>query len=177
MSKVPVSLPFSMCQSWNVALFTDLHFAMKTGTWHDDCLFSSVPDRHGGLPRGPDWPVLQVSDPHPHLPSAGKLWYTPGWGGRLWTQQGGWSWHVVSVSQKRPNRNSEWRKVYCPRWPPSTCLNVMFYCFPPQWFESSKIHAAALIVGEVSQNPSHWSSAMSLDQWLKEQGIPGLEGQ
>ncbi|XP_055728632.1 CAD protein-like isoform X3 [Salvelinus fontinalis] len=45
-----------------------------------------------------------------------------------------------------------------------------------KWFESSKIHAAALIVGEVSQNPSHWSSAMSLDQWLKEQGIPGLEG-
>lgn len=49
--------------------------------------------------------------------------------------------------------------------------------FSPQWFESSKIHAAALIVGEVSQNPSHWSSAMSLDQWLKQQGIPGLEGQ
>uniref|UniRef100_A0A3P8ZFQ1 Multifunctional protein CAD n=1 Tax=Esox lucius TaxID=8010 RepID=A0A3P8ZFQ1_ESOLU len=45
-----------------------------------------------------------------------------------------------------------------------------------KWFESSKIHAAALVVGEVSQNPSHWSSAMSLDQWLKEQGIPGLEG-
>uniref|UniRef100_A0A4W5KC59 Carbamoyl-phosphate synthetase 2, aspartate transcarbamylase, and dihydroorotase n=1 Tax=Hucho hucho TaxID=62062 RepID=A0A4W5KC59_9TELE len=45
-----------------------------------------------------------------------------------------------------------------------------------KWFESSKIHAAALIVGEVSQNPSHWSSAMSLHQWLKEQGIPGLEG-
>ncbi|XP_036406500.1 CAD protein isoform X2 [Megalops cyprinoides] len=45
-----------------------------------------------------------------------------------------------------------------------------------KWFESSRIHAAALIVGEVSQNPSHWSSSMSLDQWLKEQGIPGLEG-
>ncbi|XP_061097457.1 CAD protein isoform X2 [Conger conger] len=45
-----------------------------------------------------------------------------------------------------------------------------------KWFESSRIHAAALIVGEVSQNPSHWSSDMSLDQWLKDQGIPGLEG-
>ncbi|XP_066560917.1 multifunctional protein CAD isoform X2 [Amia ocellicauda] len=45
-----------------------------------------------------------------------------------------------------------------------------------KWFESSKIHAAALIVGEVSRNPSHWSSALSLDQWLTEQGIPGLEG-
>ncbi|MGH0145773.1 UNVERIFIED_CONTAM: hypothetical protein FKN15_006899 [Acipenser sinensis] len=45
-----------------------------------------------------------------------------------------------------------------------------------KWFESSKIHVAALIVGENCQNPSHWSSALSLDQWLKEQGIPGLEG-
>ncbi|KTF90299.1 hypothetical protein cypCar_00008588 [Cyprinus carpio] len=45
-----------------------------------------------------------------------------------------------------------------------------------KWFESSKIHAAALIVGELSENPSHWSSAKSLDQWLREQGIPGLEG-
>ncbi|XP_051510953.1 CAD protein-like [Myxocyprinus asiaticus] len=45
-----------------------------------------------------------------------------------------------------------------------------------KWFESSQIHAAALIVGEVSENPSHWSSAKSLDQWLIEQGIPGLEG-
>ncbi|XP_051951899.1 CAD protein [Xyrauchen texanus] len=45
-----------------------------------------------------------------------------------------------------------------------------------KWFESSRIHAAALIVGEVSENPSHWSSAKSLDQWLKEQCIPGLEG-
>uniref|UniRef100_A0A3B3T4R5 Multifunctional protein CAD n=1 Tax=Paramormyrops kingsleyae TaxID=1676925 RepID=A0A3B3T4R5_9TELE len=45
-----------------------------------------------------------------------------------------------------------------------------------KWFESTKIHAAALIVGEICQNPSHWSSTKSLDQWLKEQGIPGLEG-
>ncbi|XP_056151163.1 CAD protein [Lampris incognitus] len=45
-----------------------------------------------------------------------------------------------------------------------------------KWFESSKIHAAALIIGELSVNPSHWSSAMSLDHWLKEQGIPGLQG-
>uniref|UniRef100_A0A3Q3FYD8 Carbamoyl-phosphate synthetase 2, aspartate transcarbamylase, and dihydroorotase n=1 Tax=Kryptolebias marmoratus TaxID=37003 RepID=A0A3Q3FYD8_KRYMA len=45
-----------------------------------------------------------------------------------------------------------------------------------RWFESSKIHAAALIIGELSENPSHWSSVKSLDQWLKEQGIPGLQG-
>ncbi|CAM5072547.1 unnamed protein product [Natator depressus] len=45
-----------------------------------------------------------------------------------------------------------------------------------RWFESSKIHVSALIVGECSQIPSHWSAACSLDQWLKEQNIPGLEG-
>ncbi|KAM4771283.1 uncharacterized protein WCC33_003138 [Rhinophrynus dorsalis] len=45
-----------------------------------------------------------------------------------------------------------------------------------RWFESHRIHAAALIIGERSQNPSHWSCAISLNQWLKEQGIPALEG-
>ncbi|KAF1376915.1 hypothetical protein PFLUV_G00216440 [Perca fluviatilis] len=45
-----------------------------------------------------------------------------------------------------------------------------------KWFESSKIHAAALIIGELSESPSHWSSARSLDQWLKEQGVPGIQG-
>ncbi|XP_010766438.1 CAD protein-like, partial [Notothenia coriiceps] len=45
-----------------------------------------------------------------------------------------------------------------------------------KWFESSKIHAAALIIGELSDSPSHWSSVKSLDQWLKEQGIPGIQG-
>ncbi|KAE8605816.1 hypothetical protein XENTR_v10015329 [Xenopus tropicalis] len=45
-----------------------------------------------------------------------------------------------------------------------------------RWFESSKIHASALIIGERSRNPSHWSCDISLNQWLKQQGIPGLEG-
>uniref|UniRef100_A0A3Q4BKN8 Multifunctional protein CAD n=1 Tax=Mola mola TaxID=94237 RepID=A0A3Q4BKN8_MOLML len=45
-----------------------------------------------------------------------------------------------------------------------------------KWFESSKIHAAALIIGQLSDSPSHWSSVKSLDQWLKEQGVPGLQG-
>uniref|UniRef100_A0A8C8SHF2 carbamoyl-phosphate synthase (ammonia) n=1 Tax=Pelusios castaneus TaxID=367368 RepID=A0A8C8SHF2_9SAUR len=45
-----------------------------------------------------------------------------------------------------------------------------------RWFESSKIHVAAFIVGECAPTPSHWSAARSLDQWLKEQNIPGLEG-
>ncbi|KAM9797952.1 multifunctional protein CAD [Neosynchiropus ocellatus] len=45
-----------------------------------------------------------------------------------------------------------------------------------KWFESSKIHAAALIIGELSESPSHWSAVKSLHQWLKEQGVPGLQG-
>lgn len=46
----------------------------------------------------------------------------------------------------------------------------------PQWFESDKIHVAALVVGECSETPSHWSTARSLDRWLKEHNVPGLEG-
>ncbi|XP_053918724.1 CAD protein isoform X2 [Cuculus canorus] len=45
-----------------------------------------------------------------------------------------------------------------------------------RWFESSRIHVAALVVGECSETPSHWSASRSLDQWLKEHNIPGLQG-
>uniref|UniRef100_A0AAQ6ITG1 Carbamoyl-phosphate synthetase 2, aspartate transcarbamylase, and dihydroorotase n=1 Tax=Anabas testudineus TaxID=64144 RepID=A0AAQ6ITG1_ANATE len=31
-------------------------------------------------------------------------------------------------------------------------------------------------VRKLSENPSHWSSVKSLDQWLKEQGVPGIQG-
>uniref|UniRef100_A0A3P9C6M3 Carbamoyl-phosphate synthase small subunit N-terminal domain-containing protein n=1 Tax=Maylandia zebra TaxID=106582 RepID=A0A3P9C6M3_9CICH len=46
--------------------------------------------------------------------------------------------------------------------------HCLICCCLVQWFESYKIHAAALIIGELSESPSHWSSAKSLDQWLKE---------
>uniref|UniRef100_A0AAV2K6R7 Carbamoyl-phosphate synthase small subunit N-terminal domain-containing protein n=1 Tax=Knipowitschia caucasica TaxID=637954 RepID=A0AAV2K6R7_KNICA len=45
-----------------------------------------------------------------------------------------------------------------------------------KWFESSRIHASALIIGELSEEPSHWSCSRSLDQWLQEQGVPGIQG-
>lgn len=45
-----------------------------------------------------------------------------------------------------------------------------------KWFESSRIHAAALVIGELSEEPSHWSSVRSLHQWLQEQGVPGIQG-
>jgi len=43
-------------------------------------------------------------------------------------------------------------------------------------FESEKIHVRALIISDLSFDYSHWSAAMSLDEWLKEQGIPGIWG-
>ncbi|XP_072318075.1 multifunctional protein CAD isoform X2 [Eucyclogobius newberryi] len=45
-----------------------------------------------------------------------------------------------------------------------------------KWFESSRVHASALIIGELSEEPSHWSSVRSLDLWLQEQGVPGIQG-
>ena len=42
-----------------------------------------------------------------------------------------------------------------------------FYVF--SYFESSKIWAAGLVVGELCENPSHWNKRRSLHQWLCEQ--------
>lgn len=46
----------------------------------------------------------------------------------------------------------------------------------PEWFESSKIHVAALVVGEDCLQYSHWSAVCSLSSWLKKHGIPGIKG-
>lgn len=45
-----------------------------------------------------------------------------------------------------------------------------------KYFESDKIHVRALIISDYSFNYSHWSAVKSLDQWLKEEKIPGLFG-
>ncbi|MEZ4462289.1 MAG: glutamine-hydrolyzing carbamoyl-phosphate synthase small subunit [bacterium] len=42
--------------------------------------------------------------------------------------------------------------------------------------ESSKIHAAGLIVREVSELPSNFRSDASLSAWLGEHGVPGISG-
>lgn len=44
------------------------------------------------------------------------------------------------------------------------------------WFESLQIHTAGLIVGDYTENYSHWSAVKSLSQWLKEYNIPALYG-
>ena len=43
-------------------------------------------------------------------------------------------------------------------------------------FESEKIHVRALIISCYSRNYSHWNSALSLDEWMKDQKIPGIYG-
>ncbi|KAG7307219.1 hypothetical protein JYU34_007375 [Plutella xylostella] len=46
----------------------------------------------------------------------------------------------------------------------------------PKWFESSRIWAAGLIVGEVSTRVWHWRARRSLGAWLARHGVPGVCG-
>eukprot|EP00727_Mastigamoeba_balamuthi_P006360 m51a1_g2344 cad protein, putative (2177) ;mRNA; f:563303-570346 len=49
------------------------------------------------------------------------------------------------------------------------------YGVPPEsHFESSRIHAAALVVLDYSEAHSHWLAQSSLGDWLKSQGVPAL---
>ena len=47
----------------------------------------------------------------------------------------------------------------------------------PKWFESEKIHVSALIVGELSEEHSHWAAFKSLSDWLKAHDIPAIQGE
>ncbi|XP_050402847.1 CAD protein isoform X2 [Patella vulgata] len=44
------------------------------------------------------------------------------------------------------------------------------------WFESNEIHAAALIIGDLTEKYSHWSAIQSLSTWLEDQNIPAIWG-
>ncbi len=44
------------------------------------------------------------------------------------------------------------------------------------FYESDCIHAAGLVVSEYSFQHSHWNAETSLDQWLKNHGVPGIYG-
>jgi carbamoyl-phosphate synthase small subunit len=50
------------------------------------------------------------------------------------------------------------------------------YVRSPDDFESRRIQAAGLIVSEVCHEPNHWNALLSLSDWLKREGIPGLTG-
>ncbi|KZC10488.1 CAD protein [Dufourea novaeangliae] len=44
----------------------------------------------------------------------------------------------------------------------------------PYWFESHRIWATGLVVGEVCETPSHWRQTKTLSEWMKEQNVPGI---
>ncbi|MEM1658925.1 MAG: glutamine-hydrolyzing carbamoyl-phosphate synthase small subunit [Candidatus Jordarchaeales archaeon] len=46
----------------------------------------------------------------------------------------------------------------------------------PAYFESDGIKVQGLVVHECCKTPSHWNSAESLDEWLRREGVPGIEG-
>lgn len=46
----------------------------------------------------------------------------------------------------------------------------------PKYFESNSFKAEGLIVWECCKQPYHYSMSKTLDQWLKEENKPGIEG-
>lgn len=45
-----------------------------------------------------------------------------------------------------------------------------------KYFESEKIKVSGFVIHELCKNPSHWASKRTLDQWLKDENIPGIYG-
>ena len=43
-------------------------------------------------------------------------------------------------------------------------------------FESEKIHVKGLVISDYSEKYSHWDAVKSLDEWLKEEKVPGIFG-
>lgn len=46
----------------------------------------------------------------------------------------------------------------------------------PMHFESYKIQVKGYVIHSLAQTPSHWSCEKTLNEWLYEQGVPGIEG-
>ena len=46
----------------------------------------------------------------------------------------------------------------------------------PNFMESDKIYASAIIVADYSQSYSHWNACESLAQWLQREHVPGITG-
>ena len=45
-----------------------------------------------------------------------------------------------------------------------------------RWFESARIHCAALVVADCTAEHGHWSAQCSLHEWLVKNDIPGIYG-
>jgi carbamoyl-phosphate synthase small subunit len=48
--------------------------------------------------------------------------------------------------------------------------------FPFKQWESSRIQTFACIINNLSEVYSHWNADISLDQWLKNENVPGISG-
>ena len=46
----------------------------------------------------------------------------------------------------------------------------------PLYFESDRIQVQGLVIHELCHNPHHWASTRTLDNWLSDEGIPGIYG-
>ena len=45
-----------------------------------------------------------------------------------------------------------------------------------RYFESENIKVTGFVVHELCKNPFHWASKRTLDQWLKDENVPGIYG-
>ena len=43
-------------------------------------------------------------------------------------------------------------------------------------FESEKIWTVGLVIGDLTEEYSHWAGKISLSKWLENEGIPGVYG-
>lgn len=46
----------------------------------------------------------------------------------------------------------------------------------PKYFESESIKVTGLVIHELCKEPHHWASNKTLDQWLKDEDVPGITG-
>ncbi len=46
----------------------------------------------------------------------------------------------------------------------------------PAFFESDRIHVSGLVVSHYSSSHNHWNAARSLADWLRDEGVPAVEG-
>ncbi len=45
-----------------------------------------------------------------------------------------------------------------------------------KYFESDSIKVTGFVIHELCRNPFHWASTKTLDQWLKDEDVPGIYG-
>lgn len=46
----------------------------------------------------------------------------------------------------------------------------------PRYFESESIKVTGLVIHELCKKPYHWASTRTLDEWLKNENVPGIYG-